>query len=162
MCFGVCWTRDAGRFSKTFIKSKTHLASPTCSCVVNDFGMPTLPFYSQSHLLFSCDGARLTVVSTHRCEQSPTLPEPQGTCVPQAEWEEALPFLSIPIHPSFPVLCSLPEFPCLFPGQDQRGGQLISQVELSSKTSLQVSKTCTGFLCWFLLVTIGHRTLSAP
>lgn len=41
MCFGVCWTRDAGRFSKTFIKSKriwlhplAHVWSMTLVCLL--------------------------------------------------------------------------------------------------------------------------------
>lgn len=119
MCFGVCWSKDIGWFPKTFIKSKMHLALPTPSCVVNDFGMPTLPFYSQSHLLFCSDGAKLTVISVHKCEQSPMPPETQGTCVPQPDGGKALSFLSTPIHPFFPCpmfssralscLCSGPE-----------------------------------------------------
>lgn len=119
MCFGVCWTKDTGKFSKTFIKSNMQMASPTPSCVVNDFGMPTLCLRSQSHLLFSQDGAKLTVISIYRCEQSPMLPGPQGTCIPWAEWEDTLyslytRTLSICPYPMFssgalPLPCSEPE-----------------------------------------------------
>lgn len=43
MCFGVCWTKHIGKFSKTSIKSEMQLASPTPSCVVNNFVCPLFP-----------------------------------------------------------------------------------------------------------------------
>lgn len=113
-----------------------HLASPTPSCVVNGFGMPILPLCSQSHLLFSSDGAKLTLISIHTCEQSSMFLEPQGTYVPQAEWGEALPFLSAPILRSF--LCPTCSFRALpFPS---------SGTEEPSSTGLQVSKMWTGLI----------------
>lgn len=93
---------------KILENSPRHLSSLICRWlhplphVFNDFGMPTICLHSKSHFLFSQNGVRLTVIRIYRCEQSPMLPGPQGTCVPSAEWEEALYFLSTPTLPIFP------------------------------------------------------------
>lgn len=157
MCFGICWTEDIGRFFKTFIKSKMHLASPTPSCVVNDFGTPTLLLYSQSHLLFS-DGAKLIVISIHRCEQTPMLPEPQGTCVHRVK--RGISFSLQTILPCL-ILCSLLE-PYLFPVRDKRSDQWSPRWSWPPIQAHKFQKLELGWLCWFLHVTVEYRSLSVP
>lgn len=107
MCLWVCWKLESSpRHLSSLIRSWLH---PLPSCVVNDFGMPTLPLHLQSLLLF-WDGAKLTVISMYECKRGP-----QGTCVLLADWEEALYFLSTPTQPTFSCLTfsswALP-FPC--------------------------------------------------
>lgn len=158
MCFGVCLTKDIGRFSKTFIKSKMHLALPTPSCVVNDFGMPTLPLYSQSHLLFSWDGAKFTVISIHRCEQRLTLPEPRGTCVLQAVRRDTF----FPLHSNTFLL----PWPCvLFQSLDSSLVRIRGVVSWhprgswAPKQAYKSQKLEPVWLCWFLHVTVEHTPL---
>lgn len=103
MCFGVCWTKHIGKFSKTFIKSKMQLASPAPSCVVNDLVCLLFPCTLRAVCSLPKMGPiSLSLVYTD-VNKAPSSRSLREHVFPKQR-EEMLSFLSTPAHPPSPWL----------------------------------------------------------
>ena len=149
MCFGVCWTKGVGKLSKSFIQSKMQLASPTPSCVVNGFGMPTLLLHSQSHLLFSQDGAKLTVISIYRCEQSPIAPRASGNTCSLSRLRRGTCFSLHPNQPLLPLSYVLFQSPASFLCRIRGAISWHPRWSWAPRQAYESQKFALGWLYWF-------------